>query len=197
MNRKLYGTRAAGGYALSTKAMKYLEQRRKDLLDYVIDSCEEAICDADNVKYVGCVRSTLSLACVHAVTLLPGERRSECSCRTPAIRSLPCVHACKLATGLHVNIELLVHDGYTNSAGQAAFSDPAQTAAVDTANLEPAQDFLTPPVNVPKRGRPSKKRKLGHNESTQAGKKRSRKVSRCAGCGHEGHSLRTCPQLSA
>ena len=86
MNRGLYGTRATGGYALSTKATKYLERRKKDLLDYVIVSCEDASGDADDVKYVGTVRAALSVACLYAVTLLPGERR------TPAIRSLPCVH---------------------------------------------------------------------------------------------------------
>ena len=70
-----------------------------------------------------------------------------------------------------MNLELLVHDSYTTSAGQAAFAYPAQTVAV-TATLEPAQDFLTPPVNVPKRGRPRVKRKRGRNEPKQAGKKR-------------------------
>ena len=34
-----------------------------------------------------------------------------------------------------MNLELLVHDSYTTSAGQAAFAYPAQTVAVDTAML--------------------------------------------------------------
>ena len=171
---------------MSSKATNYLQRRKDDLFNYAIVSCEDASSD----KVVGTVRAASSFACLYAVTLLPGERRSECSCRTPAIRSLPCVHACKLATVVHMNLELLVHDSFTTSAGQAAFADPAQTVPVDTSTLEPAEDFLTPPVNAPKRGRPRAKRRRGHNEPKQAGKKR--KV--CKGCLQEGHNSRTCPQ---
>ena len=104
--------------------------------------------------------------------------------------------ASMLKRAKRIVLRRLLDDGYTTSAAQAAFADPEQTAAVDTANLEPSQEFLTPPDNVPPE-RPSKKRKPepGQNESVQDGKKRSRKVSRCAACGYEGHNLRTCPLL--
>jgi hypothetical protein len=159
-NRKLYEARATGGYALSSKATNYLQRRKEDLSNYAIVSCEVVSSD----KVVGTVRAVSSLACLYAVTLLPGEHRSECSCRTPAIRSLPCVHACKLAMVVSMNLERLVHDSFTTSAGLAAFADPAQTVPVDTSTLEPAQVLLIPPVNAPKRGRPRVKRLRGPNE---------------------------------
>ena len=209
-----YEKRHQDGMALSASAVEYMQKRQIDLVsvefEWAQDKDGNAAAPVPPAQFVsgdeliGSVRSRHTQGLIHSVTLFPAEYRSICSCRTPSIRGLPCVHALKVAVVLRIapNVhERLVHRSFTTAAGRLAFQSPMQlgAVAVATSDLEPAKEPLLPPVNAPKRGRPALKRKRGKNESTassQSSKPRGsqRATYRCSRCGTKGHTARSCKE---
>ena len=191
--RELYSVRKGKGYHLSTYAADYMERRNADLGNLQIASLDIDNAVPNNTRYVGSVKSKLTVGLAFAVTLIPGELRSTCECRTPSVRGLPCKHAVKLALPSKVDADNLVNPCFTVEAGCVAFAGPAQTIPVGTSDLEPANEALVPPLNHPKRGRPSTKRKRGKLEPASNGKKpRMRRIFCCSLCGQEGHTKKKC-----
>ena len=188
--RQDYAKRSDENYRVAPSVAQFLQQRRNDSVNLRILSAETQV-DATGARHIGNVTSFSAPHVVHGVMLFPRESRSTCTCRTPSIRGLPCRHAVKVAITLKIEVESLVHRSFTTEAGRIAFGSPAQTVPVATADLEPCKTPIIAPVNHPKRGRPSTKRKRGKNEPTS---KKAPRSMRCSVCKQVGHTKRSCAQ---
>ena len=189
--RTTYARLAVTDADVSSFVATYLKDRKTDLNKYNVCSFDDVPSSAGLAaqQIVGSVQS-VSTKETHAVTLVPSQRRCECTCRTPSLRGLPCVHSYKLARAAKVPVNQLVHRSFTTEAGHLAFATPAQSVPVATADLVPAtgEDALLPPENVPQRGRPSVKRKRGKFEDGKS----ARRPVRCSSCRVTGHTKRSC-----